>query len=139
VNDTQDSMTEKYIYNAQQKLIEVRQYDYSIGSSTLFNKTNYTYDASGNAVNRTESDGSGNPTEIVTSTYTNHSSQAFPALSLPGHPVISTFLVASENHYFSPSNTVNVTYNYTFYSDNRLNSETVTTYGYSLVRKYIYE
>ncbi len=63
-NNTNDSTTEKYIYNSQNQLLHVKNYSYSSGGPVLDHTVDYTYDNSGNAV--TESDGQGN---TITYTY----------------------------------------------------------------------
>ena len=53
-NNTQDSMSERYIYNSSKQLIKLIEYDYSKAGSTVGNITNYTYDGRGNVI--TEAD-----------------------------------------------------------------------------------
>ena len=43
-NDTQDTSTEKYIYNADKQLAQLKEYDYSNAVSVLANTTSYTYE-----------------------------------------------------------------------------------------------
>jgi hypothetical protein len=53
-NDTNDSSTEKYIYNSAKELVTLKEYDYSLVTGTqLFNTTNYTYN-NGNQISATD-------------------------------------------------------------------------------------
>jgi len=50
-NNTADSSTEKYVYNAAHQVIKWYQYDYSkVTGSDLWNVTTYTYDGAGNMI-----------------------------------------------------------------------------------------
>jgi len=50
-NDTQDTTTEKYIYNASNQLVKEKEYVYSkLTGSILDNTINYTYDANGDVI-----------------------------------------------------------------------------------------
>ena len=50
-NNTGDTLTEKYVYNASRKLAKLHQYDYSvITGASLWNTVSYTYDGAGNMV-----------------------------------------------------------------------------------------
>ena len=54
-NDTQDSTTEKYLYNSNGQLVTLKEYDYSKSyGSTINNITSYTYDSNGNVVKTTD-------------------------------------------------------------------------------------
>ena len=54
-NDTQDTSTEKYIYNSAKQIITLKEYDYSnTGGSQLNNTTHYTYDSNGNQVSASD-------------------------------------------------------------------------------------
>lgn len=66
-NDTNDTVSEKYIYNSANQLTILRVYDYSsVFGTTLSNTHNYSYDAAGNTTN--ESD---NSSVITYEYYTN--------------------------------------------------------------------
>jgi hypothetical protein len=57
-NDTQDTTTEGFTYNATNQLMEHREYEYSKATgAVLFHKTNYTYGSDGNLTRSQESDG----------------------------------------------------------------------------------
>ena len=53
-NDTQDTTTEKYSYNANKQLVQIKEYEYTKATGgILYNTTKYFYDADGNLA-RTE-------------------------------------------------------------------------------------
>ena len=57
-NDTQDTTTEGFTYNATNQLVEHREYEYSRSTgAVLFHKTNFTYGSDGNLTRSQESDG----------------------------------------------------------------------------------
>ncbi|PWT70704.1 MAG: hypothetical protein C5B59_20085 [Bacteroidetes bacterium] len=53
-NDTNDTSTEKYSYNASKELVELKQYDFHSTGNVLNQTTDYTYDASGNLVQQVD-------------------------------------------------------------------------------------
>jgi hypothetical protein len=53
-NDTKDTSSEKYLYDANKRLLQLRQYDISNSNSILFNTSRYEYDAKGNVVKETD-------------------------------------------------------------------------------------
>lgn len=54
-NDTQDSTTEKYLYNSNGQLVTLKEYNYSkIYGSEIDNITSYTYDSNGKVVKTTD-------------------------------------------------------------------------------------
>lgn len=56
-NNTGDTLTEKYIYNAARQLTTLHQYDYSvITGANLWKTTSYTYDGGGNMIKSEDSD-----------------------------------------------------------------------------------
>ena len=57
-NDTNDSSTEKYIYNSGKQILQIRNYNYSSGGSELDHTTDYIYDNLGNAITESTSNGS---------------------------------------------------------------------------------
>ena len=56
-NDTQDTSTEKYFYDANQLTTSENRYDYSGSVSSLMEQTTYTYDNNGNALTQTDNGG----------------------------------------------------------------------------------
>ena len=110
-NNTQDTMTEKYIYNSGKQLIQLKSYDYSSSGTVLDNTTVYAYDNSGNVTKESDDNG-----KVITYTYTNISNslslgQTF--LPLPKY-FINTATTSSGG---SP---VTATHFYSFDSSNRL-------------------
>ena len=65
-NDTEDSTTEKYIYNSGKQLIQLKNYIYSSSGAALDNTTVYTYDNNGNVTKESDDNG-----KVITYTYTN--------------------------------------------------------------------
>jgi hypothetical protein len=57
-NDTQDTMTEKYIYNASNQCIQTIEYEHIGGISGITNITTNTYDANGNLTKTVDTKGS---------------------------------------------------------------------------------
>ena len=57
-NDTDDSTTEKYTYNAAQLPVQMKEYDYSkVNGASLVNTTTFTYDGAGNLVRTQDTEG----------------------------------------------------------------------------------
>jgi hypothetical protein len=57
-NNTNDSSTEKYVYNPAHQLTTLREYDYSaVTGSSLWNTTAYTHDGAGNLIRSEDGDG----------------------------------------------------------------------------------
>ena len=56
-NNTGDTSTEKYTYNAAKQLTRKKDYEVKGGVSTLVNTTDYAYDSNGNVTKETDSDG----------------------------------------------------------------------------------
>lgn len=54
-NNSKDTLTEKYFYNASNQLIKKLEYEYYTGPH-LTNTINYTYDAAGNMIKSTDTD-----------------------------------------------------------------------------------
>jgi len=55
-NNTSDTSTEKYIYNAAHQLTKLYEYDYYGSGPELWNITTYTYDGAGNLVKSEDTD-----------------------------------------------------------------------------------
>jgi YD repeat-containing protein len=131
-NDTKDTMTEKYIYNAAKQLTQLRQYDYTTATGAVLWETYfYTYDANGNITKETDS-------YSVTSYdyYTNlvnNFSMGFVYMSTTKNLVKTTT-------YTSGGSTDVFDHTYTFDSQNRLTSEKITESGGtdSVTRTYTY-
>ena len=66
-NDTQDTTTEKYIYNTANQLISLKEYDYSaITGVKLYNTTTSTYNSDGDLISTTDTDNNKNDFEYDT-------------------------------------------------------------------------
>ncbi len=119
-DDTQDTTTEKYIYNAGNQLTTLYEYDYSNGQATLSNTTSYTYDGSGNLVKTEDTNA-----EVDTYTYYPDLVNMMPLISpvLPSQKtnLIKTHSITSNGY---PSGTV--TFTYTFDAQNRISTVTQT-------------
>lgn len=122
-NDTEDTTTEKYLYNANNQLITLKEYIYSKSyGSQIDNITSYTYDSNGNVVKTTD-------TGKQTETFDYYPDLVYPMpITNPGSKVIKarnlvkTYKVTS-NGYLVGS----IEYTYTFDSNNRISTITQTT------------
>jgi hypothetical protein len=82
-NDTNDSTTQKCIYNAAKQLIQFRTYDYSLpNGAVLFRKNDYTYDNTGNVIKDVESSPTGTVNSTITYTYTNLTGTLFSLVTM---------------------------------------------------------
>ncbi|HEY4287875.1 MAG TPA: hypothetical protein VGN00_12305 [Puia sp.] len=137
VNDTNDSTTEKYTYNGK-LLTRVTTYDYSKSGTTVFSRSDYTYDNDGNLIKDIETDGSGTVNTISTYTYTNH------RLNMPIDPIYyplqSKYFPATQKQTDGAGNVIaNVTYSYLFDSSGRITKETdMLDNGEVATKTYIY-
>ena len=130
-NDTNDSMTEKYIYNSAKQLVTIKQYDYSKTSgSVLSNVENYTYDTDGNAIK-------------VADDYTVITYEYYPSLLnnlgaftpyLPGNKKLVKTTSVNDG-----SGVTTVNHTYTFDANNRITSEKdVADNGDIFIKTYTY-
>lgn len=130
-NNTQDTTTEKYIYNSNKQLSKLIEYDYSkVYGSTVSGSSDYVYDSFGNISQVT------NGSTVTTYEY---------YTNLPNSLNLNlTFLPLSKN--LVKTTTISygydleiLTHAYTFDSDNRVSKEEITLdNGELLVRKYTY-
>jgi hypothetical protein len=118
-NNTNDSSTEKYIYNSDKQLIQRIDYNYYSSGPVVYNVTNYTYDNTGNATQ--ESDNLG---QTVTYEYymdlANNLSMGQTYL-----PVPKNFIKTSTTN--SGGTAIVATHFYTFDSNNRLIKDSIST------------
>lgn len=119
-NDTQDTTTEKYIYNASNQLTKLYEFYYSNGQASLSNTTNYTYDGSGNLVKTEDTD-----TNVETFDY-------YPDL-VNTMPLISPLLASQKTNLIKTHTSTSngypvdtITFTYTFDNLNRINTVTQT-------------
>lgn len=129
-NDTQDTSTEKYIYNGAKQIVTLREYDYSaVGGSQLSNTTNFTYDSNGNQVSATDD------FSVTAYDYTTLlNTLVFIPVNIPMNKnLVKTTTVTSGGQ------TDVLHHAYTFDSSNRLSTEKITTdTGEILVKTYTY-
>ena len=126
-NDTNDSTTMKFVYNATKQLTEQRTYDYSLpAGAVLFRKNNYTYDVDGNLFKDTETGSTGSTNSIKTYTYTNYTSSIF-SLATIYLPQLYRKLPLQTSLYYPFSNTTVVSdFTYVFDAQNRVTNQTET-------------
>lgn len=66
-DDSQDSTTEKYIYNSANQLITLKEYDYSTAAGAeLYNTTTSSYNSDGDLISTTDTDNNRNDFEYDT-------------------------------------------------------------------------
>jgi hypothetical protein len=128
-NDTQDTTTEKYVYNASKQLTKLYEYDYSNGDILLSNTTSYTYDSNGNVIKTEDTD-----KNVETFDYYPDLVNTMPVLS-PLLPSRKTNL--EKTHTFTSNGypVGSATSTYTFDSSNRISTITQTTSDGSIVTK----
>jgi len=129
-NDTNDSMTEKYIYNSSKQLVTIKQYDYSkTTGSTLSNTESYTYGADGNPVKVTD--------DYTITTYDYYSSLLNNISPLIPYLPASKNLVKTTT--LNDGSTTVVNHTYTFDTNNRITSEKdVVDNGDIFIKTYTY-
>jgi YD repeat-containing protein len=129
-DNTQDTTTEKYMYNGSSQLVTLQEYNYSkITGAQLDNTTAYTYDNNGNMVSATDD------FSVTNYTYTNllNSLVLIPSFLPPNKYLVKT------TTYTSGGSSSAINHAYTFDASNRLNTETDTdTQGDVLIKTYTY-
>jgi len=125
-NNTQDSTTEKYLYNSNGQLVTLKEYVYSKNyGSEIDNITSYTYDSNGNVVNTTDTNNQIEtfeyyPDLVYTVPLTN------PALNQGINSTKKMNLVKTHTVTSNGSLVGTDTYTYTFDSNNRISTITQT-------------
>jgi len=133
INNTQDTTTEKYIYNGTQLTSRIT-YDYSGGRPVVYDRENYTYDGSGNLIKTVQLDG-------TTTTYT-YTDKPFQLTVNPTYqPIQAKNLPATAKQTDGGGNTLStVTYSYQFDSQGRVVNETdALGGGYVVIKSYVYQ
>ncbi len=131
-NDTNDSSTEKYIYNSSKQILQIKNYKYSTSGSALDHTTEYTYDNLGNAI--TESISNGTLTNFTY--YTNMPNTL--TMGLTFNPQAKYLIKTASSS--SSGTPVTATHFYSFDSSNRLIKDSAVTTGVSaiLIKSYTY-
>jgi hypothetical protein len=131
-NDTNDSSTEKYIYNAGKQLVQIKNYNYSYTGAVPDHTTDYSYDNIGNVT--TESNSSG-----VSTSYTYYTDLP-NTLSLGQSfiPLPKYFIKTATSS--SGGSPITATHFYTFDSSNRLVKDSASTTGVdvTVIKSYKY-
>jgi hypothetical protein len=132
-NDTEDSSTEKYTYDANNQLIKLKEYDYSkTTGSSLYNTTTYTYDANGNLIKTLDTDG-----EMHTYEYYTDLSYSLPLITGPLNTSATKKMNLVKKLTVSHSGVVDdsAQYTYTFDDKNRISTEKAEISDGSIVTK----
>lgn len=129
-NDTNDTTTEKYIYNGAKQLVTFKEYDYSVlTGGVLANTTNYKYDSNGNQISATDN------YSVTLFDYTALANTI--VIGAPYFPV-NKYLVKTTTYSFGVSSII-LSHTYTFDGSNRLSTETITDGAtYTFIKTYTY-
>ncbi|MGF2414586.1 MAG: hypothetical protein ACQUYJ_19780, partial [Ferruginibacter sp.] len=139
-NDTKDSTTMKFIYNASKQVVEQKTYSYSLSKGiALSRRDTFTYNTEGNVLTHTELGVNGTTNYTETYTYTNFAGSNF-GYGTPYAPSMYKKLPATISIYYPGSNqTVVSNFTYVFDSSNRLIKSTqINSAGNSLVKQLEY-
>jgi hypothetical protein len=131
-NDTQDTSTTKYVYNASGQMVQQREYDYSTASGPLpYDVYNYTYDNNGNVVSETD--------YYSSITYDYYSDLPAPSFSLDKIYFPQPKNLPKTMTTTSGGTTSTITHTYAFDSQNRLTTDSaVADDGGTDVKTYTY-
>lgn len=129
-NDTEDSSTEKYLYNSNNQLVKLTEYDYTAaGGAEIYNTHNYFYDADGNLTRETDD------YSQITYEYSTLLNTLFIGFDHLPH---RKYLVKTTRYSFGAT-TGTINHTYTFDSSNRLTSEkTISDTGEIAIKSYTY-
>jgi YD repeat-containing protein len=131
-NNTNDTSTEKYIYNSDKQLLHIKSYDYSSTGSDLNNTTSYTYDNLGNPLTESSTDG-------TSTSYTYYTDLSYTVtMGKPFVPVSKNMIKTASSS--SSGTPVTATHFYSFDNSNRLIKDSAVTTGVDavLIKSYTY-
>jgi hypothetical protein len=137
-NNTNDTSTQKYVYNGNLVMSET-DYTYSVLSAPApFRRETYTYDANANMIKDVEDDGTGRINNTTTYTYTDKPLQF--TVNPIYYPMMSKNLPATMKVVDNLGNVSgSVTYSYVFDSSGRVIKETDTeANGQYVIKTYSY-
>ncbi|HTI94747.1 MAG TPA: hypothetical protein VL727_29350 [Puia sp.] len=136
-NNTNDSTTEKYVYNGK-LLTHKTTYTYSKNGTTVNFRNDYTYDNSGNLIKDVETDGQGNINSTSTFTYTNNPLNV--SVSPVYFPIQSKYFPATQKQTDGTGTPIaTITYSYLFDNAGRVSKETdMADDGEVVIKTYIY-
>jgi hypothetical protein len=131
-NDTDDSTTEKYIYNADKQLVQIKDYNYSSAGAEFDHTTDYTYDNMGNVITESNSNG-------TSTSYTYYTDLPFTLnMGQPFFPLPKYFIKTATSS--SGGSPLTATHFYTFDSSNRLVKDSASSpaAGVIAIKSYTY-
>ena len=130
-NDTDDSSTEKYIYNSARQLVTIKEYEYTKGHGILlYNTSQYTYDSGGNILKVADN--------FSTTTYEYYPDLVNPLTFLSPYLPVNKNLIKTEYADYGGSD-ITISHTYTFDANNRLSTQTITTdSGETAIKTYTY-
>jgi len=120
-NDTNDTSTEKYIYNANKQLIQENTYDYHSSGNILSGTTNYTYDNNGNMTKQVDDQGN-----TITNDYYSNIQNVYPfgqVFTSQSKNMVKTSVLTNGGY------TETTTHYYTFDNSNRLIKDSTYSSG----------
>jgi hypothetical protein len=132
-NDTQDTMTEKYLYNSAKHLVKMKQYDFKKSTGAiLYNTHDYLYDNNGNQISDKDS------SSTTTYEYTDLKND----FVLGPNYFYKTKNLVKTTKYTSGGSTETLNHTYAFDSNKRLTTETINGSGngtsYVVIKTYTY-
>jgi hypothetical protein len=116
-NDTGDSSTEKYLYNASKQIISLKQYEYSGSGAELWNTERFTYDNRGNVIKVID--------DYTETTYDYYSDLVNNLVF--GPPLLPRSKDLVKTTTFFDGDTITLHHVYTFDAANRISTEKITS------------
>jgi len=134
-NDTGDSSTSKYVYDASGNYIKSYEYDYfKLTGAQLTNTTTYTYDANGNQLTSQSTSGEGETYEYYPDMVYIH-----PLIGPPLIPAVKRHLIKTHSATSGGVVQATATLTYTFDANDRISTEkTVVDNGTVVIKTYTY-